>query len=73
MQYCSEMAPGGMLAVKYNYSQKLPLAVEAARKWVKEMHGIEEPVCKVAAFHYRGKRLIAGHKEVWKKSRSTFK
>ena len=37
------------------------LACDAARKWVKEQHQIQRPVCEVANHLYAGAKVIAGH------------
>ncbi len=64
MQYCSDLTPGGMMAVFFGAKAKLGLACEAARKWAADRRGVAHPICQVANHLYTGAKVIAGHNQV---------
>jgi hypothetical protein len=47
MDIASGIYSSGMMTVFFGADAKLGLACTAARKWVEERHGIENPVCQV--------------------------
>jgi hypothetical protein len=64
MQYCSELAPSGMMTVFFGADNKVSLSREAAKKWTQEQFGIERPVCVTASYLYAGAKVLAGHEQV---------
>ena len=61
MQEASDLEASGMMTIFYKSGTNLGLACEAARKWIKEQHQIEQPVCQIANHLYAGAKVIAGH------------
>jgi [acyl-carrier-protein] S-malonyltransferase len=64
MQYCSELAPSGMMSVFFGRDNRIGLATQAAKKWIEEKQGVQDPVCNVANYLYAGAKVIAGNNEV---------
>jgi hypothetical protein len=64
MDIASSFFSSGMITVFYGGDAKLGLATSAAKKWVEERHGIENPVCNTANFLCEGAKAIGGHTEV---------
>lgn len=69
MQYCSDLAPSGMMTVFFGASFREGLACQAAKKFVEEKYGIAFPVCQVANYLYAGAKVIAGHEQVLENNR----
>ncbi|XP_069113380.1 probable malonyl-CoA-acyl carrier protein transacylase, mitochondrial [Argopecten irradians] len=63
MQRCSEEVSSGMMTVVYDSNSYVKEAMLAAREYCKVKVGIEDPVCKVAAYVGTERKVIAGHTE----------
>lgn len=61
MQMASDLTDSGMMTIFYSANAKVGLACEVARKWIKEQHAIEDPVCNIANHLYAGGKVLAGH------------
>lgn len=64
MQHCSDMVESGMMSIFFGADANVGQALVVAKKWAKEKHGLENPVCQIANYLYAGGKTIAGHKEV---------
>lgn len=64
MQAASDEVSSGMMTVFLRADSRLGDATAAARMYMRERLGIEDPVCHVANYLFTNCKVIAGHTEV---------
>ena len=52
-----------MMTIFHHSGAKVGLACDAAKKWIKDQHQIEYPVCSISNLLYAGCKVIGGHNE----------
>ena len=52
-----------MMTIFHQSGAKVGLACDAAKKWIKAQHQIQNPVCQISNLLYAGCKVIGGHNE----------